>query len=104
MQTTAKLAIHAFDGVNYAYKGTEEQPFTVTVNEPVNRSAMGDVNGDGKINVLDALMVLRAINGRLNLDSEEFARADLNGNKQLEAQEVLTILQYANGTIGSLTL
>mgnify|MGYP004522756523 FL=1 len=104
--TTAGLEyyIRAFDGVNYAYKGTEEQPFTVTVNEPVDRSAMGDVNGDGKINVLDALMVLRAINGRLNLDSEEFARADLNGNKQLEAQEVLTILQYANGTIGSLTL
>lgn len=104
--TTAGLEyyIRAYDGVNYAYKGTAKQPFTVTVNEPVDRSAMGDVNGDGKINVLDALMVLQAINGRLNLDSEEFARADLNGNKQLEAQEVLTILQYANGIIGSLTL
>ena len=41
---------------------------------------------------------------RLNLDAEQFARADLNGNKTLEAVEVLTILQYANGIIGSLTL
>lgn len=96
--------IRAFDGVNYAYKGTAEQPYAITVSEAVNRSALGDVNGDGQINVLDALMVLQAINDRLNLDAEQFARADLNGNKTLEAVEVLTILQYANGIIGSLTL
>lgn len=96
--------IRAFDGVNYAYKGTAEQPYAVAVSEAVDRSALGDVNGDGQINVLDALMVLQAINDRLNLDAEQFARADLNGNKTLEAVEVLTILQYANGIIGSLTL
>ncbi len=96
--------IRAFDGVNYAYKGTAEQPYAVAVSEAVDRSALGDVNGDGQINVLDALMVLQAINDRLNLDAEQFARADLNGNKTLEAVEVLTILKYANGIIGSLTL
>lgn len=104
--TTAGLEyyIRAFDGVNYAYKGTAEQPYAIAVSEAVDRSALGDVNGDGQINVLDALMVLQAINDRLNLDAEQFARADLNGNKTLEAVEVLTILQYANGLIGSLTL
>ena len=104
--TTAGLEyyIRAFDGVNYAYKGTAEQPYAIAVNEAVDRSALGDVNGDGQINVLDALMVLQASNDRLNLDAEQFARADLNGNKTLEAVEVLTILQYANGVIGSLTL
>ena len=104
--TTAGLEyyIRAFDGVNYAYKGTAEQPYAIAVSEAVDRSALGDVNGDGQINVLDALMVLQAINDRLNLDAEQFARADLNGNKMLEAVEVLTILQYANGIIGSLTL
>lgn len=96
--------IRAFDGVNYAYKGTAEQSYVIAVSEAVDRSALGDVNGDGQINVLDALMVLQAINDRLNLDAEQFARADLNGNKTLEAVEVLTILQYANGIIGSLTL
>ena len=96
--------IRAFDGVNYAYKGTAEQPYVIAVSEAVDRSALGDVNGDGQINVLDALMVLQAINDRLNLDAEQFARADLNGDKTLEAVEVLTILQYANGIIGSLTL
>lgn len=104
--TTAGLEyyIRAFDGVNYAYKGTAEQPYAITVSEAVDRSSLGNVNGDGQINVLDALMVLQASNDRLNLDAEQFARADLNGNKTLEAVEVLTILQYANGIIGSLTL
>lgn len=104
--TTAGLEyyIRAFDGVNYAHKGTAEQPYVIAVSEAVDRSALGDVNGDGQINVLDALMVLQASNDRLNLDAEQFARADLNGNKTLEAVEVLTILQYANGLIGSLTL
>lgn len=104
--TTAGLEyyIRAFDGVNYAYKGSAAQPFAVAVSEAVDSRALGDVNGDGRINVLDALMVLKAINNRLNLDTEQFARADLNGNGQLEAVEVLMILQYANGIIGSVKL
>ena len=104
--TTAGLEyyIRAFDGTNYSYCGTDESPFAVQVQETVDSRSMGDVNLDGQINVLDALMVLQAINDRLNLTAEQFARADLNGNGQLEAVEVLTILQYANGTIGSVLL
>lgn len=96
--------IRAFDGVNYAYKGSTAQPFSIVIQESIDSSSLGDVNGDGQINVRDALMVLQAINDRLNLTAEQFARADLNGNGQLEAVEVLTILQYANGTIGSVKL
>ena len=96
--------IRAFDGMNYAYKGSETQPFSIVIQESIDSSSLGDVNGDGQINVRDALMVLQAINDRLNLTPEQFVRADLNGNGQLEAVEVLTILQYANGTIGSVKL
>ena len=96
--------IRAFDGMNYAYKGSEAQPFSIVIQESIDSSSLGDVNGDGQINVRDALMVLQAINDRLNLTPEQFVRADLNGNGQLEAVEVLTILQYANGTIGSVKM
>ena len=66
---------------------------------------MGDVNGDGQITILDALMMLQAINGYIpSLTDEQFKRADLNGNENLEAAEVFTILRYVNGEIGSVTM
>ena len=43
------------------------------------------------------------LNGLRNKVSKKYLKK-LNGNKTLEAVEVLTILQYANGIIGSLTL
>ena len=63
--------------------------------------SMGDVDGNGVIELKDAMMLLMAVNDRLNLTEEEFARADLNGNGELSASEALRILQYINGTITS---
>ena len=65
-------------------------------------SSLGDVNGDGKISNLDALMLLQAINDLVNLTAEQFERADLNADGQLTASEALRILQYVSGAAGSL--
>ena len=96
--------IEAFDGVSYTYKGSASAPYQVTVQQAVDASARGDVNGDGRISNLDALMLLQAINDLLNLDAEQFARADLNGDGVLSAAEALRILQYVNGTVGDLIM
>ncbi len=96
--------IEAFDGVNYTYKGSADVPYTVTVQEVVSGDALGDVNGDGAITNLDALMLLKAINDQLNLTAEEFARADLDGNGSLAAKEALRILQYVSGAVGSVDM
>ena len=61
----------------------------MAVREAVSGEALGDVNGDGAITNLDALMLLKAINHQLNLTAEQLARADLNGNGLLEAKEAL---------------
>ena len=92
------------DGVSYTYKGSAQAPYTVTVQAALDPSARGDVNGDGRISNLDALMLLQAINDLLNLDAEQFARADLNGDGVLTAAEALRILQYVNGTVGDLIM
>ena len=92
--------IEAFDGVSYTYKGSAETPYFIAVQEVVSKDAMGDVNGDGAITNLDALMLLKAINDQLNLTPEQFARADLNGDGVLVAKEALCILQYVSGAIG----
>jgi hypothetical protein len=89
--------IEAFDGVNYQYFGTPEQPVQVQVTELINSSAKGDVNADGVVDVKDALMILRAINGFIILTNDEMQRADLNGDGKLSSSEALVILQYAIG-------
>lgn len=94
--------IEAFDGISYTYKGTPGQPLQVIVKLAVNPMDFGDVNGDGSITVLDALMVLQAINDLINLDADQFLRADLNGNGVLEAWEALRILQYVSGKVTSI--
>ena len=76
----------------------------MTVQEGLDDSSLGDVNGDGKISNLDALMLLQAINDLLNLTSEQFQRADLNGNGTLSASEALRILQYVSGVVGSVNM
>ena len=66
-------------------------------------SSLGDVDGDGQISALDALLLLQHINDLVNLNAEQFERADLNGDGRLTASEALRILQYVSGAIGSLT-
>ncbi|QWB99415.1 S8 family serine peptidase [Mycoplasmatota bacterium] len=91
--------IQATDGVTDTYKGTDTEPYSIVVKQAIDANAFGDVNGDDTITVLDALMVLQAINDRLNLSSEEFLRADLDEDGVLEAWEALRILQYVSGKV-----
>ncbi len=93
--------IEATDGIAQTYKGSESVPYVITVQEPVDESQKGDVDGNGVIELKDALMVLMAINDRLNLNQTEFTRADLDGDGELAAYEALRIIQYVNGTITS---
>ena len=96
--------IEAFDGVSYTYKGSAEAPYAVAVSPAVETSDLGDVDGDGAVTLRDAMVLLYAINDKYNMTAEEFARADLNGDGELMAAEALRILQYVNGTVGSLKL
>lgn len=96
--------IRAFDGINYTYKGSAAEPYIITISEAIDANALGDVNGDGRISILDALLILQQLNGLYNMTPEEFARADLNGDGSISAAEALRIVQYANGMIGSVRM
>ena len=96
--------IEAFDGVSFTYKGSAENPYTIAVQESINADALGDVDGDGVITNLDALLLLYTINDKYNMTAEEFARADLNGDGELWAAEALRILQYVSGVVGSVKM
>ena len=91
--------IEAFDGINYTRRGSAEEPYAVTVQEVVDANSKGDVNGDGSITNLDALMILQAVNDLLNLTEDQFLRADLNDDGELSAAEALRILKYVSGKV-----
>lgn len=62
-------------------------------------SSLGDVNGDGKINSADALLVLRHSVGSTTLSAEQKKRADVTGDGSINSQDALKILQFAVGSI-----
>lgn len=49
----------------------------------------GDVNGDGKLNIMDVLLAQRSILGLGKLDADETARGDMNGNGKIDILDVL---------------
>ena len=63
--------------------------------------AKGDVNGDGKIDITDALMALQAAAGKVTLTATEAAAANADGDAQgaITAADALLILKAATGQI-----
>ena len=57
----------------------------------------GDVNGDGNINIFDALMVLQHIKG--DIDLSDVPAADVNGDGNINIFDALMILQHIKGDI-----
>ena len=63
--------------------------------------AMGDVNGDGKVNYLDAIMVLRHDANIVELDDGQLKVAEVNGDGKVNYLDAIMILRYEAGIINS---
>lgn len=96
--------IETSDGTNITTLGTKDEPYRVDIKESSAVSYLGDVDGNGVIEAVDAMLVLQHINGKRVLVNDEFRRADLNKNSILESFEALAILQYVNGNRTNLDL
>ncbi|MDO4155126.1 MAG: leucine-rich repeat protein [Clostridia bacterium] len=57
----------------------------------------GDVNGDGKVNAVDARWVLQAASGARTFDATQTAAADVNGDGKINAVDARWVLQVASG-------
>lgn len=64
---------------------------------PIPAATLGDLNDDGKINAKDALEVLKAAVGKVQLSNEQKAAADVNGDNNINAKDALEILKYSVG-------
>ena len=63
------------------------------------KGLLGDANGDGSVNPVDALTVLQYFVGMINADALNLALCDLDGNGSVNPVDALLILQYFVGMI-----
>lgn len=64
--------------------------------------ALGDVSGDGSIDIIDAIMINKAVLGKENLTKAQQAAADINGNGTPDSGDSLILLKYITGVIDTL--
>ena len=72
---------------------------TVTVSEPT--IILGDVNGDGKVDNLDAALVYAYYNGRQAFSAQQLAAADVNGDGKADNLDAALIYAFYNGKIAA---
>ena len=58
---------------------------------------MGDLNMDGKVNTGDAVMILKASAGIVNLTKDQLANSDTNADSRLNTGDAVYILRYVVG-------
>lgn len=77
--------------------------FTTRVtNESYANCAVGDVNGDGKINPADATLVIKYLVNQENLFSNQIKNSDVNLDGDVNSLDALLILRYSIGDISSI--
>jgi beta-N-acetylglucosaminidase/SH3-like domain-containing protein len=72
--------------------------YTVTIgDETYTAVKMGDVNGDGKVNTVDALNALKYDVGSINLTTEQIEALDVNKDNKVNTVDALVLLKYDVG-------
>ncbi len=79
--------------------GVTDKTFTVTVQE--STGLLGDVNGDGEIDIFDVMAALRHSAQVVTLTGNEYIRADVNKDGTVDIFDVMRILRYVAQIINS---
>lgn len=82
----------------YCTKGTAGEKYAIDNGiEHEAKTAKGDVNADGKIDIEDAVMVINNVNGQKALSNSESARANVDGNDKVDIEDAVAIISHVNG-------
>ena len=100
-----KIEAYAFDGCDnltiYGYSGTYAEYFAERNNKKFVAlpNLIGDVNGDGFVNVSDATLVQKHIAGIQFIAEEKLCQADTDGNGVISVSDATLIQKYVAGMI-----
>lgn len=62
---------------------------------------LGDVNGDGKIDMDDAALLIRYCNNQTVLNDQQKAAAELDGNDKVDMDDAALLIRYCNNQLAS---
>lgn len=74
---------------------------SITVTKDTKEDILGDVNEDGKINLLDGMYILRYYNEEISLTNDQLKAADTRADGKVNLLDALQILRYYNGEIAA---
>jgi hypothetical protein len=84
--------------------GTTTKHYKVTILKGTTPSiSLGDLNGDGVIDVLDVTLAIKHALGLIRLNDDQMAAADVNNDGLINVLDVNLIMQYALGLTNSFT-
>lgn len=83
--------------VFFSARGSNELPAIPLPGQQIK--LQGDADGNGEVNYMDALLVLRHSIGLETLSDAVVARCDVDGRKGLSYMDALLILRYSIGLI-----
>lgn len=62
----------------------------------------GDVNADGRVDIIDALTIMNYTSGKLRLSADEISRADVDASGEADIRDALRIMKYVSGKMDTL--
>ena len=91
--------VYALDEYNKVWEITESPKQILNLNENAPSGGFGDINEDGKINMKDARIALKAAVGSETLNEEQQKLGDVDNDGKVGMKDARLILKYAVGSI-----
>ena len=74
-----------------------EEETTDTDTESEDIYVVGDVNGDGRVNTIDSILLQRYLAYQIELDDAQMIRADADGSNEVDVSDTIAILELIAG-------
>lgn len=89
--------IHTEDETVSVVDTDSEEETTDTDTESEETYVVGDVNGDGRVNTIDSILLQRYLAYQIELDDAQMMRADADGSNEIDVSDTIAILELIAG-------